>query len=121
MSGRKSQRGAELTSKFTKKIRSYWHNLYYYLFGSKEGVNFAMTCKEATESADLGTSRDSLRNRFRYQLHLSICQTCKNYLVLTKVLRKAIRSLVQKNEKSGQVERLNDELLLKHVSKNDSN
>ena len=102
--------------KLTEKVRAYWHDFYYY-FASDRGVQFAVTCKDFSEQVDVGRS-SRLSGKFRFFLHLSVCQGCKNYSDLTVVLRSAIRNVVSENEKPVRLERLNNELVTKHSRKN---
>lgn len=104
--------------KMTEKIRQYWHDFYYF-FASEKGVKFAMTCKDVAEQIDIGVSKSQL-GRFRFFLHISLCQGCKNYLSLTNILGAAIRSLVFKTESQDQLKQLNRELLEKHSPENNS-
>lgn len=98
------------------KFRRYWHNTYYF-FASDGGVKFAMTCKDVAEQVDIGISK-TLTGRFRFFLHISLCQSCKNYLSLTNELRRAIRTVVSKGENPVHLEKLNSELLTKHSQVN---
>lgn len=98
--------------KLTEKFRKYWHDTYYF-FASSRGVRFAMTCKDVAEQVDVGIKK-TVMGRFKFFLHISLCQGCKNYLILTNELRRAIRSLVSKNEKPGRLNQLNTELVRKH-------
>ncbi len=97
--------------KVTQKARQYWHDLYYSLAGDR-GVAFAMTCKEVTSKIDLTDKRN-----FRFWLHLSLCQACKNYLKLTQALRKGAQSFSKNSKKPIDVNRLNKDLLNKFSNK----
>lgn len=103
--------------KLNKKIRHYWHDLYYY-FASKKGVDFAMTCQDATAKIDLSDQAKTTTDKARVKLHLSLCQACNNYHTFSQVLRRALRKITatQKSKRSD-LEKLNHDLLKKY-SKN---
>ncbi len=101
-------------------IRKYWHDLYYYLTG-RVGVKFALRCQEVAEEIDLKKTKNLSVKQFRIQLHLSICQACKNYLDTSKVLNKTVRKLVKTNQKQVNIEKLNTDLLEKFANQNTMN
>ena len=98
--------------KLNEKIRKYWHDVYYF-FAKEKGIKFALTCQDVAHQVDVGVSK-SLIGRFRFYLHLSLCQGCKNYSKLTNALGVAIRTVVSANEKPDRMEQLNKDLLAKH-------
>lgn len=100
------------------KIKKIWHDLFYRL-ASDQSVDFALTCKEATEKVDVGVSK-KLKERLRLALHLSLCEGCHNYLKITQTLRRAIQNAVAQSEKNDRLENLNKELLKKHTTLNES-
>jgi hypothetical protein len=102
--------------KFTKKIQKIWHDLYYKVV-SEKGVRFALTCQQTAEHVDMGESKSS-QKRIRFLLHISLCQGCKNYLVLSKALKKAIKLAIARNENPDRLESLNQELLNKYAHTN---
>lgn len=105
--------------KVSEKIRRYWHDSYYF-FASDKGVKFAMTCRDVAQQVDVGVSK-TLLGRFRFFLHISLCQSCKNYLSLTNILGAAIRNVIFKNEKPDRLEKLNGKLLEIHSVENKQN
>lgn len=97
-----------------KKIRLYWHDLYYFL-ASKQGIHFAMTCKDATAKIDLNDQAVTITDKTRLKLHISLCQACYNYYSLSQTLRRLIRKLVISNKNSkADLEKLNRDLLKKY-------
>lgn len=104
--------------KLTEKNRHYWHDAYYFLASGK-AVQFAMICKDVAEQVDVGASK-TFGGRFRFYLHISLCQGCKNYLSLTNALRTAIQNTVFINEKPNRLDQLNSTLLAKHSITNKS-
>ena len=100
--------------KFTERFRKYWHDLYY-SFKPKARVKFALRCQDAAERIDLGQPSRPLINRVRFQLHLSVCQACKNYEIASRVLKQAVVRMVKNQETS--LHKLNQELLKKFSRK----
>ena len=96
------------------KLQHLWHEVYYRLV-PKEGVDFAMNCKDVTARIDLGDNPNGLVGRFRFWLHLSLCKACKGYLDLTLALRRAARAGLQSAGTSVSLEKLNKSLLQKHA------
>jgi hypothetical protein len=87
---------------------------------SERGVEFAMKCKEVAERIDLGEVSPTWIGRFRFRLHLSFCQACRNYSDASKALKRAVRELVLGSEKPLHLDRLNKELMEKHARKDDA-
>ncbi|MGZ3724308.1 MAG: hypothetical protein ACXWQQ_00820 [Pseudobdellovibrio sp.] len=73
--------------KFDQKLRQIWHDIFYALFKAW-GEEFALTCREATLETDTQAG-DSLS--FRYWLHLSVCQACKNYYDFSAFLSRKMK------------------------------
>ena len=96
-----------------KKLRHYWHDLYYFL-ASDEAVEFAMRCQHVAEKVDIENTEASLKDRFRFYLHLSVCQACSNYANLSGVLKRAILKVVSQ-PRSTQLDQLNQRLIVKHA------
>lgn len=97
-----------------KKIRQYWHDLYYFL-ASKAGVDFAMTCQDATAKIDLRDQNKSAVDKARVNLHISLCQACNNYYTFSRVLSLAIKKLLTNNTNNkSEIDNLNKELLKRH-------
>lgn len=106
-----------MLSKLKKKFRHYWHDLYYYLTDQK-GADFAMTCKDATEKIDLSDLAQTNTDKFRVQLHVSLCQACNNYYSLSQMLRAAVRKLMMSQKVSKMnLEKLNQSLIEKYSKK----
>ncbi len=97
----------------TNQLRRYWHNFYYFFAGDL-GERFALTCREAAEHVDLGPT-GKLSMRFRFILHVSLCQGCANYRRTAVALGQAIRSVVCSGD-GDRVSRLTKDLLRKHSS-----
>ena len=76
--------------KFGQKILQIWHGVFY-KNASKERVEFALKCQDVTAGIDLHEKPSSIKGHFRYWLHLSLCQACKNYYDLSKVLSNAVK------------------------------
>lgn len=74
-----------------------------------------MKCKDVAEIVDLGSSQLSWAGKFRLRLHLSLCQACENYYETTLVLKKAMNDFINQNQKTVQIEKLNDSLLAKYA------
>jgi len=77
--------------KLSQKIRRVWHDAFYYR-ASKLKVEFALKCNTVTEAIDLKTRPETLTDRFRMALHLSLCQACRNYQNVSRVLSFAVKS-----------------------------
>lgn len=98
-----------------KRIRHYWHDLYYAVSPDK-GVDFAMKCKDAAEMIDLKKIPADFLGKARFYLHLSLCQACSNYFEASRALKQAVQNLVGKNE-ANHIKKLNEDLLKKHAKK----
>ena len=101
-----------------EKIRYIFHELYYKLT-PPGGVEFAMTCKQATELIDLRKRPGSFRDRFRLWLHLRICQACNYYFKASRALRRAVIEMLKNTEEKIDLKGLNQELLKKHSRNNE--
>lgn len=103
--------------KFSQRIRQIWYNAFY-KNASKERVEFALKCQDVTSSIDLHEKPTSISGYFRYWLHLSLCQACKNYYDYSKVISKAIK----KSPPSSAIdyEKINKNLIEKYGKKNNS-
>jgi hypothetical protein len=102
--------------KLSHRIRHYWHELYYFL-ATPRGVHFAMNCKDVTEKIDLHEMPAGFWGRFRFWLHISFCQACKNYLDLSQALRRAIRGYTKIQNYKVDLNRLTQSLLQKYSAK----
>lgn len=103
-----------MLKRLKKQFRHYWHDLYYYLT-NKKGVEFAMTCKDATEKIDLADQTKTITDKFRVKLHVSVCQACNNYYSLSQMLRAAIRKVMAAHkDKNSNLDKLNQELVKKY-------
>ena len=95
------------------KLRHWWHD-FYHCYGSEMAKQFAMNCHDVAEKADLGLKNASITARFRFRLHLSLCQDCHNYGEASAALKKAINKLLQSKKNPEQLKKLNKELLKRH-------
>ena len=93
-----------------KKLRKAWHDLYY-KNASPRRVEFGLRCQNVTEWIDLRHKPESLPDRFRFALHLSLCQSCRTYHGLSQALSKAIRRFVKTKQASIDLPRYNQELV----------
>ncbi len=96
-----------------QKVRHYWHELYYAVAGGK-GIRFAMRCKDVAERIDLENHSDGIGSRLRFLLHLSLCQSCANYALISRALKRAVQELVAKSGDPARMERLKSELIKRH-------
>lgn len=94
------------------------HKVYYFL-ASEKGVEFAMKCKDAAEQVDLGISKSKI-GRFRFYLHISLCQACHNYAKTSSVLKAAVKSVLVQGQNQERIDNLNKELLAKYKGQNAS-
>lgn len=98
----------------SKLIRKIWHDIYYSMV-SKDGVEFAMRCKDVAHQVDLKASDLDWKGKFRFYLHLSLCQACHNYYVLSQFLGSKLRKLVGRAQVTPQnLEQLNKDLVQKY-------
>jgi hypothetical protein len=97
--------------KFSQLVRKIWHDIFY-RNASDRRVDFALNCKEVTARMDLHEKPSTALGHLRYWLHLSLCQACKNYHELSRVLSRAIK---QSPPSSGTgLEKINKSLLAKY-------
>lgn len=102
-----------MLNRLEKLVRHSWHNIYYF-FASDKGVNFAMTCREATEKIDLSDQSKNLTDKLRVKLHISLCQACNNYYKFSYLLKKIIKKISRLRSSSKKhLEKLNKDLLKK--------
>lgn len=102
--------------KIGKKLRSIWHNIYYTMTFRK-GREFAMRCKDVVHQIDLRNENQPGLQKFRINLHLSLCQACKNYSDASLAIRQAVRNAVKLQEQPERLEKLNNNLLKKYSEK----
>jgi hypothetical protein len=86
----------------------------FYHSATEGRIDFAMRCQHVAEAVDVGVKPPNLKNYFRFYLHLSLCQACKNYFDVSRTLRRAVLQMVRKNHRPAEIERLNKELLAKY-------
>jgi len=104
-----------MLNRIKKLFRHYWHDLYYFL-SDKKGIEYAMTCKDATEKIDLNDQTKTINDKFRVKLHVSLCQACDNYYSLSQMLRAALRKLMSSHKPSkSSLEKINKELVDKYA------
>lgn len=103
--------------KIIKRFRVYWHDLYYFVF-SKKGADFALTCREVTETVDLADSDKSSLHKTKVTLHISLCQACNNYNSFSRLLKKLTTELISAHEvHKPKLKKLEEELLKKYAKK----
>lgn len=96
-------------------IKHYWHDGYYF-FVSDKGVDFAMTCREATEKVDLNDQAKSATDKVRIKLHVSLCQACNNYYKFSISLRSAVKKAISSQQRTkSELDKLNRDLLRKFL------
>jgi len=76
--------------KLAKKLRRYWHDVYFAI-APASGVEFAMKCRDVAHVIDLGENPSDLTQKLRFHLHLSVCQACTNYFRFSAFLKKKLR------------------------------
>lgn len=77
---------------FRKKIRLIWHTIYYRFSGPK-GVDFALMCRDVAYHIDHSPKPNSFVHQFRFWLHISLCQACKNYYDYSNFLSIQLKKL----------------------------
>ncbi len=70
-----------------KWILKIWHDIYYY-FASKRLEKAALTCQQAVHQIELSGDRSGMQ----LSLHLSLCQSCRNYHQFSKSFRDQLKS-----------------------------
>ena len=96
---------------FINKFHSLWHDVYYKFSGDR-GIEFAMRCRDVATIIDMHEPPRTWLGRFRFRLHLSLCQACKNYYSVSVLLRTGLKKLIAKRNKGADnLERLNKTLL----------
>lgn len=104
--------------KLGQKIRKIWYD-WFYKNATKERFEFALRCQDVTAGIDLHERPKTLKGQFRFWLHLSLCQACKNYYDVSKALGGAVRK--RKPVEPIKIKEMNNELLEKYGAKNKSN
>ena len=94
---------------FGKLARKIWHDCYYAV-GGKTAERLALTCREATDKTNHGDLKG-----FRYWLHISVCQACKNYYSFSAFLR---RQGPRFRVSAAEITQLNKRLLKRFTSGN---
>jgi hypothetical protein len=77
--------------KIGQKIRNIWHDVYY-RNASKQRQTFALKCQDVTWTIDLRQKPTTIIDHFRFLLHLSLCQACKNYFDVSKALSNGLKN-----------------------------
>ena len=102
-----------MLNRLEKIIRYYWHDIYYF-FASEKGIDFAMTCRDATEKIDLSDQSKTAREKMRLKLHVSLCQACNNYYKFSHLLKTVTKKASElPSESKKRLENLNKDLLKK--------
>lgn len=102
-----------------QRIRKIWHDFFYSRV-SAQGVDFALKCQEVAGHVDVPRNQLSFRDRFRFFLHLSLCQACKNYSNFSKGFRRHLKPWAGSQISKSQVQIFNKKLLEKYRQKNQS-
>lgn len=102
--------------KLSHKIRYFWHDLFF-KNAPKERFEYALKCQDVTAGIDLHQRPNSVSGHFRFMLHMSLCQACKNYYDLSKAFSKAIKQKPQAPPID--VNQINQSLLKKFGTKSD--
>ena len=97
--------------KLSFKIRKIWHD-FFYRSANKKVIKFARSCQNVTADIDLQHIPIGVAGHFRFWLHLSLCQACKNYYDVSRAFSKALRKNPQQLDIN--VESLNQILLNRH-------
>lgn len=105
--------------KIRNKLRSWWHELYYF-FAIRNLVEFALRCQAVAEEIDLKKKDSSLIDKIRFRLHLSLCQPCKNYADTSLEIRKVVKKLVI-NKNRSQLDTINRKLVRLYINKRNEN
>ena len=103
--------------KFSQKVRQIWHDAFY-KNASKERAEFALKCQDVTARIDLHEKPNSFSGYFRYWLHLSLCQACKNYYDYSRILSHAFKK--SPSSSTINLEKINKSLIEKYGKKNNS-
>ncbi len=96
--------------KLGKKLSEVWHDIYYHFAGNR-GVDFAMKCKDVAHQIDLPEKGKSIKERFRFLLHLTMCEACRNYYSFSKFLRLKVRELLGKNSVAQDIDNTSRKLM----------
>ena len=72
------------------RIRKIWHEAFY-RNASQKRIDLALRCQEVTSRIDLRQMPSRLSGYFRFWLHLSLCQACKNYYEISNALSRALK------------------------------
>lgn len=103
--------------KLGKRVRYIWHEFYYF-FATKKMVNVAMTCQSVVEEIDIKKRHRSTLETFRFKLHLSLCQYCKNYSDTSREITNVMKQLANVKNNNEQLDKLNQELIELYVNQN---
>lgn len=101
--------------RWSKKIRHIWHELYY-THASKARVDYALRCQEFVHQLETPEKNLSLKSRFRFHLHLSLCQACHNYFKFSQIVRKVLKKKKYESLSPEDLKKFNDRLLKIHKS-----
>ena len=88
----------------------------YYAGQPQKRIEFALRCRHVAEIIDLGQTR-SFNEKFRYHLHLAVCQPCQNYLDTTRALKRAMLELMKLKTERLDIDELNRRLMEKYATK----
>lgn len=72
-----------------------------------------MRCKDVAARIDLGQIPSTGMERWRFLLHLSLCEACSNYSTITSFLKKVAGEVFPKPTDSAKMNQLNESLLEK--------
>lgn len=101
-----------------KRAKKIWHD-FFYLIANKRMKEFGMYCRDVSEIIDFNSEPKNFSEKFRYRLHMSFCQACKNYEGISKALRKAAQEPKDHGPLDDvKIEKLNKDLVMKYAIKN---
>ena len=94
--------------KIGQRFRQIWHDVFYAVLKSR-GDDLALTCREAT----LQTDTKAGPHGWRYLLHLSVCQACKNYYEFSDFLSRKMKTQKFQVMKPEALEQFNKNLYIR--------
>lgn len=83
-----------ITKRIQNFLRQLFHDVYYWK-AEKKRVEFALRCQEVAEHIDDRMIGLTPTRKMRVHLHLSLCQACANYNLISHALRRALKNYVQ--------------------------
>lgn len=102
--------------RLTQRLRHYWHEIYYFL-APEAAVRWALKCRDVTARMDIEGRKTG---GFRFWLHLSLCQACKNYFEVSEALARAAREYSTKAAAEIPLDAFNQRLIETHTNRRTS-